>query len=51
MRSCVNHVATRLGLRRDAAIECVHALTGVDSNRPASVEDLLLAFGVLEKLT
>lgn len=49
-RSCAIHVANRLGLRRDDVIRQVEASTGVDLAHPASVEDLLLAFDVLERL-
>lgn len=50
-RSCVNHVAARLGMSRDDVIDLVMARTDIDLRMPADEEALLKAFETLEAMT
>ena len=50
VRSCLNHVANRLGMKRAELIEKVLADTGVDLNYPENESDLMRAFDYFESL-
>jgi len=50
VRSCVNHVANRLGSTREQILAQILRTTGVDLNDPKSEDDLMRAFEALEGL-
>ena len=49
-RSCVNHVANRLGISRHELMMKVKADTGASLESPATEEELLKAFHYMENL-
>lgn len=49
-RSCVNHVANRLGITRDELLTKVEEDTGASLISPGTEEELLKAFHYMESL-
>lgn len=49
-RSCVNHVANRVGMTREALLNKIMSDTGVNLDCPLSEEELLKAYHYFESL-
>ena len=50
-RSCVNHVAARLGVEREFLLNEVLRITGVDLRILANETEMMRAFEAMEKLS
>lgn len=50
-RSCANHVAARLGVKRDFLLDRVVERTGVDLRNVIDEAELMRAFEVMEAMT